>query len=97
MPKEPNLSELAMQCYVKLVDELAEIKGFKKGTFAQAVWPEDTPDVSRARWLHIRTITPNINKPQVLSLVDAHRMAIILEENFTFLMMRAESLAQKTF
>ncbi len=93
MPDRPDLSDLIMRCYVELVTEKSKEKGFNKGQFAQAAWPEDTPKASRTRWLHIRTITPNINKPQGVLLSDAHKMAAALGESFSLLILRAEDRA----
>lgn len=95
MAERPELAELVMRCYVELIDQRAEAGGFKKGDFAQKVWPETTLKNCRARWLHIRTITPNTGQPQGVLIADAYRMAQALGESFSLLMMRAEDMALK--
>lgn len=85
-----DFSSLLERCFVALVDERAEARGWGKGEFAQKVWSEDSPKSSATKWAAIRSRSSNTGKPQGVLLSDAQRMAEALGEDLAYLLALAK-------
>ncbi len=81
--------------FVDLIDNRADLRGFRKGEFAKMVWPEASPKSAAAKWTAIRGKATHTGKPQGVLVSDAQRMAEILGEDLTYLLAVAKENARK--
>jgi len=94
MPKGFGLSSAVERSLVEVIDARADSMGLKKGEFAALVWPESSPKVASSRWAAIRCSAFNTGKPQSVTVSDAHRMAAILGEDLSYLIVLASEMAK---
>lgn len=91
-----DFSSLLERCFVLLVDERADARGWGKGEFSQKVWPRDNPKSAATKWAAIRSRSSNTGKPQGVLIADAQRMADVLGEDLTYLLAVAKEKARKS-
>jgi len=87
MKNEKNMvdANALERAFVELVARRVKERGWKKGEFAAAVWPEDAPKVAMARWTAMRSLTKT-GKPQGVLISDAERMAQVFGEDLGYLL-----------
>jgi len=90
-----DVNDLMMEAYIELAASMAKAQGFKKGEFAQKVWPDSEPRVAINRWRSMRTQVKITGKPQGLLVSDANRLAQALNQNISYMFILAQDLAQK--
>ena len=90
-----SLATKMERCFVELVAERAEIQGFRKGEFAQRVWPETSLKAASSRWTAMRGVAAHTGKPQGVTISDAQRMAEALGEDVSYLLAIAKDNARK--
>ena len=86
------IAELYESCFIEAIQEQAEQKKFKKGDFAQDVWPESSPIVARHRWENMRFGDQRTGKPKTCSMSDAYRMVKALGLQMPYVTLVAEYL-----
>lgn len=84
-----EMADALERAFVELVARRVTHRGWKKGEFAAAVWPDVSPKVAMSRWTAIRGKASKTGKPQGVSISDAERMAQVLHEDLSYLMAAA--------
>ncbi|MCL2029650.1 MAG: immunity protein [Deltaproteobacteria bacterium] len=90
-----DINNLMMEAYVEVAAAMAKEQGFKKGEFAQKVWPDSEARVAINRWRNMRTQVKITGKPQGLLVSDANRLALALNKNISYMFILAQELAIK--
>ena len=80
--------------FVELVSEYAHAQGWRKGPFAQNVWPNTPAKAAAAKWSAMRGQAAHTGKPQGVLLSDAQQMAETLGEDLSFLIAVAKENAR---
>lgn len=90
-----NFAMTLERAFVELVAKRVKDRGIKKGEFAAKVWPEDSPKAAAARWTAMRSKASNTGKPQGVLISDAQRMAEVLGEDLSYLLVLAKEHARE--
>ena len=90
-----DINDLIMEAFIQVAADMAKAQGFKKGDFAQRIWPDSETRVAVNRWRNMRTQVKITGKPQGLLVSDAHRLALALNQNISYMFILAQDLAQK--
>jgi len=83
------------RAFIGVVARRADIRGFGKGEFASKLWPWMQPKVAATRWSAIRERAAHTGKPQNVTLADAQRIADVLGEELSYLLVLAKEEALK--
>lgn len=90
-----DFADLIMESFVEVVDELASEKKLKKSEFARLVWPGYTPANAARKWQYTRRTSPMTGNSQEVSLADAYRMADVLGQDPSYLLLKARVRAEE--
>jgi hypothetical protein len=90
-----DFNDLMMESFIELAAEMSRAAGFKKGEFAQKLWPQSDPRVAVNRWRWMRSQVKITGKPQGLLVSDAQRIATALNQNLAYMFVLAQDRATK--
>ena len=90
-----DVNDLMMEAFIEVATGMAKDLGFKKGDFAQKIWPNSERRVAINRWRSMRTQVKVTGKPQGLLVSDANRLAVALNQNISYMFILAQDLAHK--